>query len=160
MNTVPTTGTVIGFDFGLKRIGVAVGDLDSCHVETLTVLHAKDGQPDWDKVAELVADWQPTTFVVGNPGNDNAPQPQSPATTQLLKKLHRFHEALQARFKLQVKLIDEAYTSTEARQLLNERRRTGRAKKIRKGEVDMTAAAIILQSWMSQMQSENLPKHS
>ncbi len=142
----------MGFDFGLARIGVAVGSLDSGHAEALTVLGAKNGQPDWNKVAKLVAAWQPATLVVGQPFGDSVSQPSDPAARQLSKGLMKFRETLQTRFNLPVEFADEAYTSTEARHLLSEQRRAGRAKKVRKGEIDMTAATVILQSWLSQTQ--------
>ncbi len=144
----------MGFDFGLARIGVAVGDMDIGHAEALTVLHAKNGQPDWNKVAALVETWQPTTFVLGRPRGDDTPQSSSPSSLQLSKGLLQFRAALQTRFGLLAEFADEAYTSTEARHLLREQRRAGRPGKVRKGEIDMTAAALILQSWLARAPSE------
>ena len=138
----------MGFDFGFVRIGVAVGSLDSGHAEPLTTLSARNGQPDWDKVVELTTAWQPTTFVIGKPSSTNSPP--GPALTCLLRKLMEFRDALQARFAIPIEFSDERCTSTEARYLLREQRRAGRPGKIRKGEIDMTAAAVILQSWLSQ----------
>ena len=119
--------------------------------EFLTTLHAKNGQPDWNKVAKLVAEWQPMTFVVGNPCDKNAPA-SAPSSPQFSDKLLKFREQLQTQFKLPVESADESYTSTEARHLLKEQRRAGRPGKIIKDKIDMTAAAVILQSWLSQTQ--------
>ena len=144
--------TVVGFDFGLARIGVAIGSLDSGHAEPLTTLSAKDGRPDWNRLAELVASWQPTTFVVGNPrrvcGHGRS-RDAPPPPARLSKRLTEFRDALRTRFELPVESVDETYTSTEARHLLAERRRAGWSRKTHKDEIDMVAAAVILQSWLS-----------
>ena len=141
---------VMGFDFGIARIGVAVGGFGSRQAEAVTTLRAKNGQPDWDKIAALIATWQPATLVVGTPFIGNAAK--SPAASRLEKQLSGFRRTLQARFDLPVELADETYTSTEARHLLKEQRRAGRTAKVRKDEVDMTAAAVMLQSWLAQAQ--------
>ena len=146
---------IIGFDFGLARIGVAVGSLDSQHAQALTVLHAKKGQPDWNKVDALVKDWQPTLFVVGNPYLDNKRKPSNASSTFLSKKLLEFHKTLHVRFGLPIESIREDYSSNEAQHLLREQRQAWRTTKVRKGEIDMTAATVILQSWLSQALAEN-----
>lgn len=138
----------MGFDFGTARIGIAVGGFDSRRAEAVTTLHVKNGQPDWDKIAALVEAWQPTTLVVGTPFIGNSAD--SPSAARLKKQLSSFRRTLQARFDLPVALADEAYTSTEARYMLREQRRAGRTTKVRKDEVDMTAAAVMLQSWLAQ----------
>ncbi len=145
---------VLGFDFGLARIGVAVGNLESGHAGALTVLHARDGRPDWNKVAALVATWQPAAFVVGRPYGGGAPPPSGPASVRLSQELLKFRAALHTRFGLPVEFADETYTSVEARHLLSEQRRAGRPRKVRKGEIDMTAAALILQAWLARARTE------
>ena len=139
---------VMGFDFGLARIGIAVGSLASRHAETLTVLRAKNGRPDWNEIRKLVEIWQPSKFVVGDLPHDAASPKGGPGLRRLTKKMRGFRTALQNRFHLPIELVDESYSSHEARCLLKEYRRAGRAAKVRKGEIDMVAAAIILQSWL------------
>ena len=146
--------TIMGFDFGLARIGVAVGSLASRHAETVAVLPAKGGEPDWNEIRKLVETWQPSTFVVGDLPHDATLSPKTPGFRKLTKKMLDFRVSLQKRFHLPIGLVDESYSSHEARCLLREHRRAGRSTKIRKGEIDMVAAAVILQSWLLEANPE------
>lgn len=140
----------IGFDFGLARIGVAVGNLTSRHAEAVTVLKARNGQPDWNEVRKLVETWQPVKFVVGYPVHgDSSSLPTDPASAKLVKKLLGFSTSLQKRFGVPVELVDESYSSSEARHLRREQRQAGYPR-TDKGEIDMIAAVVILRSWLAQ----------
>ncbi len=138
----------MGFDFGLSRIGIAVGSLANRHAETLAVLRAKNGHPDWNEISNLVETWQPSTFVIGDLPRGAHSLEQTPGFRRLAKKMLAFRISLEKRFHLPIELVDESYSSHEARCLLREHRRAGRPTKVRKGEIDMVAAAIILQSWL------------
>jgi putative holliday junction resolvase len=134
---------VLAFDFGLKRIGVASGD-------TLTRTAAPRGTftnspagPDWTGIDREVKSLGPDLLVVGAPYNDDG----SPG--RIADLATAFAQALAQRYGLQVERMDESYSSTEAGSLLREQRATGqRRKAVRKGDVDSTAAAIILESWL------------
>lgn len=127
--------TLLGFDFGTKSIGVAVGQTITSNAQPLTALAAKDGQPQWPLVEQLVATWQPDYFVVGLPLNmDGTEQP----LTQLARK---FGQRLHGRFGLPVQYQDERLTTTAAREALFAE---GGYRNLSKGQVDSAAAQLIL----------------
>ncbi len=143
MTDRPPAATLLGFDYGLRRIGVAVGQRLTATATALTTLTARDGQPDWAQIGALLAEWQPDALVVGRPchadGTDSA---LSEATDRFARRLH-------GRFGLQVYRMDERLSSQRAEQhLLEERRRGGRRRD--KADIDRIAAQIILQDWLDQ----------
>lgn len=134
--------TSLGFDFGLKRIGVAVGQSITGTASPLTALACRDGQPDWDRVRALLEEWRPGALVVGLPYNkDGSEQPIS-------KAARRFARRLAGRFELPVYLVDERYSSAQAETRLVEARQQGR-RRVRKTDIDSAAACIILESWLN-----------
>lgn len=127
--------TLLGFDFGTKSIGVAVGQTITAHAQPLAALAAKDGQPQWSLVEQLVKTWQPDYLVVGLPLNmDGTEQP----LTQLARK---FGQRLHGRFGLPVQYQDERLTTTAAREALFAE---GGYRNLTKGQVDSAAAQLIL----------------
>jgi putative holliday junction resolvase len=129
---------VLGIDFGLARIGVAVGNTASCSARALVTLPARAGLPDWRKVGVLLDDWSVGAFVVGLPLNKDG---TSQGVTKLAQK---FAKLLEARFDLPVYLTDERYTSAEARTMFQE---FSRLKQKRIG-LDAVAAQLILEQWL------------
>lgn len=134
--------TILGFDFGTKRIGVAIGQELTATARGLTTLQNQKLEPDWEGVARLIADWQPELLVVGMPSNmDDSPHP-------LTETVQAFGEQLSERFELPVEWIDEKLSSVEAEVMLA----TGNFSKQRKqdkAEIDKLAAELILQSWLN-----------
>lgn len=131
-------GTVLAFDFGEKRIGVATGEtlLNSAH--PLTVIYAETNDDRFAAIGKLVAEWRPVQLVVGLPTHaDGTPHDM----TRLASK---FAERLQRRFKLPVAFADERLTSLDAEARLRE---TGRNSKRAKPLLDAVAAQLILQTW-------------
>ncbi len=127
--------TVMAFDFGMKRIGVAVGQSVTGQANPLPQLNAKDGIPNWDEISRLIDEWCVDTLVVGLPLNmDGTPQHISHAAK-------RFAGRLKERFKLPVELIDERLTTIEARRIVFDE------KKARKKSIDSVAATLILEAW-------------
>ncbi|MBR9907809.1 MAG: Holliday junction resolvase RuvX [Gammaproteobacteria bacterium] len=132
---------VIGFDFGTHSIGVAVGQSLTGTASPLPALKAKDGQPNWDLVAKLFAEWQPDTVVVGLPLNmDGTDQPLTDLARKFANRLH-------GRFGLQVVLQDERLTTVAAKEDLFSR---GGYKQLQKGKVDSAAAQLIVEDYLSQ----------
>ncbi len=132
----------MAFDFGLARVGVAVGDGKMHHAQPLVTLRARRGCPDWRGLSSLVAVWQPVILVVGRPG----PQSQS----ALLFGIDSFASGLRQRFPhLPLTFSSEDYTSTFAYSLLLEKRTRLHRRRIRRGDIDKIAAALILESWFS-----------
>ena len=128
----PVLQTLLGFDFGRQRIGVATGQTITGTATALVTLETRDGQPDWDSISELVDTWQPDALVVGLPlhadGSDSA------STTAA----RRFMRQLEGRYHLPVFGMDERLSSHTA---------TGTGDALHSG-MDAAAARIILQDWL------------
>jgi len=131
----------LGFDFGYKRIGVAVGQRLTCTATPLPTLKATDGAPSWDIIAALIKQWKPSALIVGFPTRaDGGP-------LYVTKPAKRFADRLHGRFNLPVFLVDERLSTVEARALLFEK---GGYRKIKNSEVDSLAACVILEQWLQQ----------
>lgn len=133
---------LLAFDFGTKRIGVAIGQRVTKVARPLVTLSAKNGVPHWDKVAQLIKRWQPQEFVVGIPLNmDGTEQPLTHAARDFAKMLNE-------RFKLPVHEVDERLTTVDARERLFQE---GGYKALQDGQVDSVAAQLILQAWLDML---------
>ena len=132
-------GVYLGFDFGYKRIGVAVGQRLTGGASPLLTLDAKSGIPDWDKVQKIVKQWGPLALIVGLP---TCIDDSELYTTEAAR---RFAKQLAKRCALPVHLVDERLTTVEARRLLFEQ---GGYKKLKKNQIDGIAACVILQQWL------------
>ncbi|MEJ2601909.1 MAG: Holliday junction resolvase RuvX [Gammaproteobacteria bacterium] len=143
MPDTPEAETVIAFDFGLRRIGVAVGQALTRSATALTTLSANDGMPEARALDRLVGEWQPDRLLLGTP--------LAPGEDSLLKApLQRFRERLEA-YGVPVEMIDEQFSSTEAQARLAGERRSGRRRRrVRKADVDSLSACIIAEQWLRQ----------
>jgi len=130
--------SVIAFDYGEKRIGVAIGQSVTGTANPLKPLFAKDGQPDWQKVERLLNEWQPDYLLVGLPLNmDKSEQ-------LLTKRAQKFANRLHGRFAIKVNMMDERLSSVEAReQLFADQGFKG----LKNSSIDSQAACLILESW-------------
>lgn len=136
-----TPRTLLGFDYGMRRIGVAVGQELTATATALLTLAARDGRPDWDQVSALIAQWQPQALVVGLPLNlDGSEQTMTVAA-------RRFGNRLKGRYNLPVYLHDERLSSVDAAQRIDVSS-LPRHKKQDRGRVDRVAAQLILQTWL------------
>jgi len=135
--------TVLGFDFGLRRIGVAVGNTLTGTAEPLVTLPARDGIPDWTVLGSCVREWQPGMLVVGVPYNmDGSPG-------ELTGRSLDFAAELGRRFDLAVVQVDERLSSREAEEALRLRRRSGAmTRRLRREDVDKEAACVLLRQWL------------
>ncbi len=128
-------GTLLGFDFGPRKIGVAVGQTITGSATPLTTLRSHRDRPDWERIERLVREWRPSAAVVGLPFN------MDDTETEIAPRARRFARQLEGRFGLEVHLIDERLTSIEAR------RRLGKGATSRE-VVDAMAAKLILETWL------------
>lgn len=136
-----TPETILAFDFGLRRIGVAVGQQVTQSANPLTVIKNGDTGPDWDAIAALVEDWQPARLVVGMPMNaDGSP-------CEIATKVRKFIEEL-GRFGRPVETEDERFSSLEAEELLKSERAAGLRGRISKEMIDSAAATLIAERWL------------
>jgi len=129
--------TLMGFDFGTRKIGVAVGQTVTGTANALETLLPVKNRPDWERIEQLIAEWKPDALVVGLPLNldDTA----TDATDGAL----RFSRQLEGRYHLPVHLADERFTSTEARTRLGTPPREIE-------RYDAIAAKLILETWLSE----------
>lgn len=143
--TVQSEGAILGFDFGKKRIGVAVGQTLTATARPLTTMTTIDDQVDWSAIIRLIKDWQPVRLVVGLPVNmDGSEHALAPVVQE-------FAAHLRQRSGLPVDLIDERLSSHEAERIaatlggrIDPRSRTS------KNRVDSIAAQLILETWFTQ----------
>ena len=136
-----TQKIVLGFDFGMKRIGVAVGQTITKSARPLTTLKANQGIPQWEVLNKLIKTWQPDALVVGIPLNmDGTEQPLTQAATA-------FSNELKQRYEVPVYGMDERLSTKDARERLFNQ---GGYKALQKGQVDSVAAQLILQNWLEQ----------
>ena len=129
----------IGFDFGIKRIGVAVGQRLTGSASPLATMEAIAGVPDWDKMRVLIAQWRPSALIVGLPTCIDDRELYTTAASRA------FASQLENRFSLPVHLVDERLSTVEAKARLFSK---GGYRKIRQSQVDSIAACIILEQWL------------
>lgn len=136
--------TVLAFDFGLKRIGLAAGDSLTGTAAPRAAVNVTHTGPDWASIEREIRSLRPRVLVVGAPYNaDGTPG-------ALAKAAQRFASELENRFGLPVSRVDERWSSLEANTALKAQRASGeRRKKIRKEDVDSAAAAVILERWFA-----------
>jgi len=131
---------VLGFDYGLRQIGVAVGQGITLQARELCVLKAQDGVPNWQQIASLLKEWQPDAIVVGLPLNmDGTISEMSTRATKFARRLH-------GRFQLPVYTHDERLTSFEAK---GHYAKQGHKGDYHKAPVDALAAALMVESWLA-----------
>lgn len=140
------TGTYLGFDYGARRLGVAVGESITGSARPLTTLDCDAGEPDWRAIDTLVAEWQPRALVVGRPCHADASDSDSTRGAEQLA------EQLAAHTGLRVAMIDERLSSHEATERLRERGFTT-GKTADKRALDAVAAEVILESWFESRMS-------
>jgi putative Holliday junction resolvase len=136
--TTSPDATLLAFDFGARRIGVAVATTLGA-ARALTTVDAEATEPRFAALAALIAEWQPQRLVVGLPVHaDGTPH-------AMTARVRRFARQLHGRFALPVLLVDERHTSELARAALREAGRGGRS---HRAERDAVAAQIILQAYL------------
>lgn len=136
-------GTVLGFDVGARRIGVAVGSAFGSGARALAVVDVHAHGPDWPALDRLHAEWRPDGLVVGDPMTlEGGDQPNR-------KRAQAFARELHARYKLPVVLVDERASSVEAAQRFALDRAEGRKRKRDAAALDAVAAAVIIERWLA-----------
>ena len=134
-NSPATAKILLGFDFGLKRIGVAVGQEITGSARPLITLKVKNRSIPWQQISQLIEKWSPDALVVGLPLN------QDQSEHAITKAARRFGHQLNGRYNLPVYWVDERLTSYAAQQQLADRG-------VKSDNIDSVAAQLILESWM------------
>lgn len=137
----PGARTLLGFDYGMRKVGIAVGqELTGTSTPLITLRHRRDG-PDWDGIGALIEKWRPAALVVGVPLNmDDTEQPMTLAA-------RRFANRLAGRFHLPVHEADERLSTRSAASLV---RAGGPGRARPRHGLDEVAAHVILQTFLSQ----------
>lgn len=140
------TETYLAFDFGLKKIGIAVGDSDCRIASALTRIPSAPKQARWTAIQDLITEWQPTMLVVGISRNMDG------SDSELTHTIRRFSRQLEGRFELPVQLVDETLSSKGAWELISDAPQFKHRKAMNKQ--DQVAAQLILQTWFEQISME------
>lgn len=133
--------TIIGFDFGKKYIGVAVGQEITGSATPLGSVKARDGIPNWDLLANYLKEWQPDLIVVGLPLNMDGTE------QQLTLDAKKFGNRIAGRFGVKVEFQDERLTTADAKEQLFSR---GGYKNLKKDNIDAESARLIIESFFEQ----------
>ncbi len=138
-----TPTTVLGFDFGTRRIGVAAGNTITGQAQALSAVQSNGG-PDWTALARLVAEWRPQLLVVGLPLSADG------SAQAITNQARAFMADLATHFDLPVQEMDERFSTIEAAERLRGARASGSRKKpLSKGDADAMAAQVILEGWLA-----------
>lgn len=134
--------TILAFDFGLRRIGVAVGQDVTSSASPIGVVRNRDGGADHDEIAGLIREWCPTGLVVGMPAHaDGSP-------SEIQEHVKTFITELES-YGLPIDTVDERYTSVEAERVLKDARTAGTRGRISKEMIDSAAAVFIAERYLA-----------
>ncbi len=139
------TKTYLGFDYGMQRIGVAVGQSITGTSRSLITIKCNNGAPDWEHISKLLDEWKPDALVVGVPLHMDGTE------QEMTKNAKRFARRLEGRYNIQAFTVDERLSSRKAEELIAKRRAAGISKRSKTGDCDKIAAQIILQDWLDSL---------
>tara|TARA_B100000214_G_scaffold192900_1_gene139551 strand:- start:380 stop:772 length:393 start_codon:yes stop_codon:yes gene_type:complete len=125
---------ILAFDFGTKKIGVAVGQTSTFTSSPLQVISSKDNKVNWNEIIILLDEWKPELIIVGKPLNMDG------TDSEIMKEVDRFFLKLKDIYDAKYEYIDERLTTFEARQILEDRNSL----------VDASAAKILIDNWFEQ----------
>ena len=126
--------TLLGFDFGTQRIGIAIGQSITRTATALCTIKSRHGKPDWDRISELIEHWKPDALVVGLPLHEDG------SDSDMSKAARKFTQQLEGRYRLPVYTMNERLSTHAAKQHLEQ--------SASKQGVDAIAAMVILQDWL------------
>ena len=134
--------TILAFDYGRRRIGVAVGQSITASASPLGVVTNDYSGPDEQKIADLIKEWRPARLVVGMPTHADG------SASDMQNYVNQFIETL-ARFEIDIETVDERYTSVEAEERLKAARAAGARGRISKESIDSAAAVLIAERYLA-----------
>ena len=144
MNSSPDNGeVVIGFDYGERRIGVAVGNKVTGLARGIATLTVANNQPDWREIQKLIDTWAPDQLIVG------LPESAEESSSKFFRNIRRFGQRLESVFKLPVQFVNEELSTQEAMHRLATHSTAMRRLKLR----DQVAAEIIVETWLNSINS-------
>ena len=122
---------IVAFDFGTKKIGVAVGQTVTNSSSPLQVIFNKNNRVNFDEINILLKEWKPDIIIIGKPLNMDG------TDSEIMKEVERFYQKLKSIYDAKFEYVDERLTTFEARQIFDEK----------KVEVDAHAAKILIDNW-------------
>ena len=131
----------MAFDYGERRIGVAIGQTVSRTATPIALVEAIGNKPNWPKIEQLVAEWSPDAFVIGFPATADGSE------TPFHRGLRRFATTIGQKFRKPIHYTDERLSSYMARDI------APRSKKNTKQRIDAHAAQVILETWLESLSS-------
>ena len=134
-------GVVMAFDYGLRNIGIAIGQNITKSASTFYAIKAKEGEPDWIKLDSIVKEWEPTLFIVGDPFNMDGTR------SEFQKRISQFSTELKNRYKIRLHMMDERLTTNEAKERIMTES-SGLKESANKHSV---SAQIFLEDWFRSM---------
>tara|TARA_B100001250_G_C19773306_1_gene778281 strand:- start:606 stop:1001 length:396 start_codon:yes stop_codon:yes gene_type:complete len=123
---------ILAFDFGVKKIGVAVGHTETCSSSPLQIILNKNDKVNWNEINILLNEWRPEIIIVGKPLNMDG------TDSEIMKKVEKFNQKLESIYDARYEYIDERLTTFEAREILKE---------ANINKVDANAAKILIDNW-------------
>tara|TARA_Y100000992_G_C21145719_1_gene433651 strand:+ start:181 stop:576 length:396 start_codon:yes stop_codon:yes gene_type:complete len=123
---------IVAFDFGVKKIGVAVGQTETNTSSPLHVIQNKDNKINWNEISIVLDEWKPDLILIGKPLNMDG------TDSEIMKKVDKFFQKLKSTYEAEYQYVDERLTTFEAREILKENE---------KDFVDANAAKILIDSW-------------
>ncbi len=134
--------TIVAFDFGLRRIGVAVGQNITGSASPLGIVSNDESGPDHARISRLLDEWRPARLVVGMPAHtDGSPSEMQVPVKAFIKEL--------ARYELPIDVVDERYTSIEAKAVLKKARAAGTRGRLSREMIDSAAAVFIAEHYLA-----------
>jgi putative Holliday junction resolvase len=144
VNSPTSSWVALGFDYGLKRIGVATGDSVTRRARPVTTLRCGAAGVDWAAIERLMGELQPSVLVVGVPLNVDG------TATELTRAAQEFAAELESRYHLRMARVDERWSSLEAAQHLKQARQAGRrTRRVQREDIDAASACVILERWLA-----------
>ena len=138
MPDMQTAQSIMAFDFGTQKMGMAIGQSTIESSNPLPLFAMKDGIPDWDKLLKIVKEWQPTLFLVGLPLN------MDDSESELSARARKFARRLRHQTNIETWMVDERLSTRAARDELSHYHAQGRGKKV---SADSLAATLFIESW-------------
>ena len=111
---IEESGVVMAFDFGLRNIGIAIGQNITKSASTFYAIKAKEGEPDWMKLDSIVKEWEPSLFIVGDPINMDGTK------SEFQKRILKFSNDLKRRYAINIYKMDERLTTKEAKERIKD----------------------------------------
>ena len=134
---------ILGFDFGTKYIGIAVGQTISKTATPLKSLIAKNGTPDWSQITNIINEWKPSALLIGNPLNMDG------TTQAITTSAENFAQILKEKYNLPIYMVDERLSTWEAKNKLNLNKSKLNKKEITK--INSLSAVILVEQWLQHL---------